>query len=221
MGAICIALFMLVAQASAHIGRHRIELPDVSIKTADNHKGKGDKGTADKIKIVASDHKITNKNAGKSASNRDSNTQRRLKITEFAQQNKVEPSSSFGKRKDPINKRNAFHKGIDISRPIGTEVFAWSEGVVVQAQWLGDYGLTVDVRHPNGVKTRYAHLQQTNVREGQRLNKGQTIGQVGLTGRTTGANLHFEIMVAGKLSNPKKHLSDDIAIVGGQKRKSI
>lgn len=126
---------------------------------------------------------------------------------------KEESSSNFGKRSDPVNNRQKFHKGIDIPRPTGTEVFAWSDGVVARSGWLRGYGLTVDVTHPNGIKTRYAHLKQTNVREGQKLYVGQTLGQVGRTGRTTGANLHFEVIVAGKLTNPRNYLTDDFEIV--------
>lgn len=125
-------------------------------------------------------------------------------------------SSSFGKRSDPVSSRQKFHKGVDISRPIGTEVFTWSDGVVAQAGWLHGYGLTVDVVHPNGIKTRYAHLKLTNVQKGQKLDEGQIIGQVGNTGRTTGANLHFEVMVAGKLTDPQDYLSDNLQIVGSR-----
>ena len=125
-------------------------------------------------------------------------------------------SSRFGKRSDPVSSRQKFHKGVDISRPIGTEVITWSDGVVAQAGWRHDYGLTVDVVHPNGIKTRYAHLKSANVQKGQRLDEGQVIGQVGNTGRTTGANLHFEVMVAGKLTDPQNYLTEDLQIVGNQ-----
>jgi len=126
---------------------------------------------------------------------------------------KIGASSGFGLRKDPINKNRDFHKGIDISRPSGTKVFSWSDGTVAKAGWMGDYGYAVDVLHPNGVKTRYAHLRAVQVREGQRLLAGQTLGQVGRTGRTTGANLHFEVMVNGRLVDPRKHLSEAAQIV--------
>ena len=124
-----------------------------------------------------------------------------------------EISSSFGKRNDPINNRLKFHQGIDIPRPTGTKVFVWDDGVVARTGWLRGYGLTVDVIHENGIKTRYAHLKQVNVRKGQKLNEGQLIGQVGKTGRTTGPNLHFEVLLAGKQINPLKYLSEDIDIV--------
>lgn len=124
-----------------------------------------------------------------------------------------EISSSFGRRNDPINDRSKFHQGIDIPRPMGTKVFAWDDGVVTGSGWLRGYGLTVDVVHSNGIKTRYAHLTQVNVRKGQKLNEGQLLGRVGKTGRTTGANLHFEVLLAGKQTDPRKYLSEGLEIV--------
>lgn len=125
-----------------------------------------------------------------------------------------EISSSFGKRVDPINNTVKFHKGIDVSRPLGTDVFAWSDGVISRNGWLRGYGLTVDVTHADGMKTRYAHLMRTTVKKGQKIDKGQIVGQVGDTGRTTGPNLHFEVAVAGKVTNPQNHLSEITEIVG-------
>lgn len=135
------------------------------------------------------------------------------KLKQASPKRKVGASSGFGIRKDPINKRKDFHKGIDISRPAGTEVFSWSRGVVLKAGWMGDYGYAVDVLHAGGVKTRYAHLLAVHVREGQELLAGETLGQVGRTGRTTGANLHFEVTVEGRLVDPRDHLRDSARIV--------
>lgn len=123
-------------------------------------------------------------------------------------------ASSFGKRVDPINNTMKFHKGIDISRPPGTEVFAWSDGVISRSGWLRGYGLTVDVTHADGMKTRYAHLMRTTVKKGQKIAKGQIVGRVGDTGRTTGPNLHFEVAVAGKITDPQEYLSRITEIVG-------
>lgn len=134
-----------------------------------------------------------------------------------APKRKVGASSGFGVRRNPINKQRDFHKGIDISRPTGTKVLSWSGGTVVKAGWMGDYGHTVDILHPNGMKTRYAHLRAIFVREGQQTQVGQVLGQVGRTGRTTGANLHFEVMVEGRLVDPRAHLSGAARIVGGPK----
>ncbi|MFP5238760.1 MAG: M23 family metallopeptidase [Acidobacteriota bacterium] len=125
----------------------------------------------------------------------------------------VGASSGFGVRRDPINKLSDFHKGIDISRPAGTAVLAWSEGVVVRAGWLGDYGNTVDVLHSDGVKTRYAHLRTVHVGAGEKVRAGHVLGQVGRTGRTTGANLHFEVTVGDKLVDPRKHFPDPSQVV--------
>ena len=130
-----------------------------------------------------------------------------------APKRKVKASSGFGVRRDPISKRRDFHKGIDISRPAGTEVLAWSGGTVVKAGWMGDYGRTVDILHPNGMKTRYAHLQAVHVREGDQARPGQVLGQVGRSGRTTGANLHFEVMENGRPVDPRKHLTEPAQIV--------
>ena len=127
---------------------------------------------------------------------------------------KVRVTSGFGKRRDPINKRKKFHKGVDISRPAGTEVFAWLEGVVAHKGWMGRYGLTVDILHENGQVSRYAHLKQAAVVSGQPIEAGQLVGLIGRTGRTTGPNLHFEVLVGGKRSDPRKLPIDFSQIVG-------
>ncbi len=127
---------------------------------------------------------------------------------------KVRVTSGFGKRRDPINKRKKFHKGVDISRPAGTEVFAWLEGVVAHKGWMGRYGLTVDILHENGLVSRYAHLKQAAVVSGQPIEAGQLVGLIGRTGRTTGPNLHFEVLAGGKRSDPRKLPIDFSQIVG-------
>jgi len=127
----------------------------------------------------------------------------------------VSNSSAFGIRRDPITNRNKLHKGIDLSRPAGTAVFAWSDGVVERAGLHGAYGNTVEVRHTNGILTRYAHLQTMEVRPGQHIAAGETLGQVGRTGRTTGANLHFEVLVNGRHVDPRKYINAVDSIVDG------
>lgn len=133
---------------------------------------------------------------------------------------KVSVTSGFGKRRDPINKRKKFHKGVDISRPVGTEVFAWLEGVVANKGWLGKYGLTVDILHENGLVSRYAHLKEAAVVSGQPIEAGQLVGLIGRTGRTTGPNLHFEVLVGNKRSDPRKLSIDFSQIVGDLAAKS-
>jgi murein DD-endopeptidase MepM/ murein hydrolase activator NlpD len=90
------------------------------------------------------------------------------------------------------------HHGIDIAAPIGTPVIASRSGRVINVGTSGDYGTYIDIRHPLGVVTRYAHLSRTNVSEGQWVWRRKTIGAVGMTGRTTGPHLHFEVRLGNR-----------------------
>jgi lipoprotein NlpD len=96
-------------------------------------------------------------------------------------------TSGFGHR------GHSFHDGIDISAPAGTAVFAADDGEVIYSDFLRGYGNCIIVRHAQGLATVYAHNQSNGVREGQRVRRGQVIGKVGDSGRTTGTNLHFEV----------------------------
>jgi len=125
-----------------------------------------------------------------------------------AQKNQKRVSSGFGTRSDPLGKAKRFHKGLDITGPAGQSVLSYREGTVVFAGWKGAYGRAVDIDHGNGVKSRYAHLQVIAVKRGERVVKGHTVGRLGRTGRTTGNNLHFEVLVRGKPANPDNHLTD-------------
>jgi murein DD-endopeptidase MepM/ murein hydrolase activator NlpD len=91
------------------------------------------------------------------------------------------------------------HKGIDIAAPVGTPVVAAAPGVVVYARWnSGGYGNLVDIQHPDGSLTRYAHNNRLLVREGEAVEQGQQISEMGSTGRSTGPHLHFELHPSGK-----------------------
>lgn len=96
-------------------------------------------------------------------------------------------TSGFGQR------GHSFHDGIDISAPAGSEVLAAEDGEVIYSDFLRGYGNCIIVRHTDGLATVYAHNQSNSVREGQRVRRGQVIGKVGDSGRTTGTNLHFEV----------------------------
>ena len=117
-------------------------------------------------------------------------------------------SSGFGTRNDPLGKAKRFHKGLDIAGPAGLPVLSYREGTVVFAGWKGAYGRVVDIDHGKGVKSRYAHLQAIAVKRGERVGKGHSLGRLGRTGRTTGNNLHFEVLVNGKPTDPDSHLTD-------------
>jgi len=112
-------------------------------------------------------------------------------------------SATFGSREDPFGRGGSeYHAGLDISADRGQPVFATAGGVVEFTGWNGDYGNMVTINHSFGMVTRYAHLSTMLVRTGDRVERGQTIGQIGTTGRVTGPHLHYELLVNGQLTNP-------------------
>ena len=94
------------------------------------------------------------------------------------------------------------HKGTDFAAPHGTPVYSTADGVVIHAGWLSGYGKLVKIQHQFGIETRYAHLSKFRVKVGQRVSRGQRIGDMGNTGRSTGTHLHYEVRVGGKAVNP-------------------
>jgi murein DD-endopeptidase MepM/ murein hydrolase activator NlpD len=126
-------------------------------------------------------------------------------------------TSSFGQRVDPVlhNGEGEFHTGIDISAPTGTPVRATADGTVKDAGMENGYGREVIIDHGHGLETCYAHLSGFAVMEGQNVVRGQVIGYVGMTGRTTGANLHYEVRIHNTPVNPHKYMRETIAGLGG------
>ena len=116
-------------------------------------------------------------------------------------------SSNYGYRIDPITGRNSFHTGVDLIAPTGTPVVAAAGGVVATVGFVPEYGNIVEIDHDNGLTTRYAHLSRSQVKVGDVVMKGQSIAHVGMTGRTTGPHLHFEVREKGIPLNPNKFLS--------------
>ena len=123
-------------------------------------------------------------------------------------------SSRYGMRVDPFNKRMAMHGGLDFKAKRGTPVKATGYGVVVKAGRQGGYGKVVEIRHKNGYTTRYAHLSRIKVQVGQHVEKGETIGKVGSTGRSTGPHLHYEVRKNDKTRNPAKYIQAGYEIRG-------
>src|SRR6516165_6760391 len=116
--------------------------------------------------------------------------------------------SGFAQRTDPFSGEGAFHKGVDLSAPTGTPVHSTADGVVVLAEPVaGGYGRLVIVDHGGGVQTYYAHLSKINVHTGQELHRGDLVGAVGSSGRTTAPHLHYEVRVDGTPRNPIRYLS--------------
>ena len=111
-------------------------------------------------------------------------------------------SSSFGTRKDPFTDGKDFHPGLDISADYGQPVLATGDATVSAAGRNGAYGNMVVLDHGFGITTKYGHLSRISVVEGQRVKRGDVIGLVGSTGRSTGAHLHYEVWMNGRLTNP-------------------
>lgn len=116
-------------------------------------------------------------------------------------------SSGFGYRNAPTRGASRNHQGIDIPGPVGTPIYATADGIIGRAQWLGGYGKFVEINHGNAVQTRYGHLSAMNVEPGQRVRKGDILGYMGSTGRSTGSHLHYEVRIAGEAINPTAFLS--------------
>jgi murein DD-endopeptidase MepM/ murein hydrolase activator NlpD len=113
-------------------------------------------------------------------------------------------SSRFGGRFHPVLKRWRSHQGVDYAAAHGTPVRATATGVVRRAGRDGGYGLLVELGHVNGIRTRYGHLSRLAVRPGARITQGETIGYVGSTGLSTGPHLHYEFLVGGRPTNPRR-----------------
>lgn len=120
-------------------------------------------------------------------------------------------ASGFGWRIDPIYRTRRFHAGMDFSAPTGTEIYATGNGTIRKSGWQQGYGNTVEVNHGFGYVTRYAHMQKTNVRVGQKVKRGDVIGFVGNTGKSTGPHLHYEVHYRGKVMNPQNYYFLDLS----------
>jgi murein DD-endopeptidase MepM/ murein hydrolase activator NlpD len=116
-------------------------------------------------------------------------------------------TGTFGGRPDPITGEAGYHTGLDISTPKGQPVYATADGTVRSASYSGDYGNFLVLEHNFGLTTRYGHLSRFNVKPGAFVRRGDVVGFVGSTGRSTGAHLHYEILVNNKLINPLQLLT--------------
>ena len=124
-------------------------------------------------------------------------------------------TGSFGERIDPFNGEGAFHSGVDIGSTYGTPVVAPADGVVMFADSLGGYGRALILDHGHGISTRYGHLSGFAVTPGQHVQRGDTIGYVGASGRSTGPHLHYEVRINDTPVNPYKYMRITVAHTGG------
>ncbi len=119
-------------------------------------------------------------------------------------------ASGYGMRIDPIYGTPRFHSGMDFSASTGTDVYATGNGTVIKAGWETGYGNTIIIDHGFGYRTWYAHLQKMTARAGQKVVRGEVIGTVGSTGKSTGPHLHYEVHVKGQVVNPINYYFMDL-----------
>ena len=118
-------------------------------------------------------------------------------------------TSDFGVRLDPYTAERVMHRGLDSATPHGQSVYAPSDGTVVYAGPEAGYGKVLVIDHGYGVKTRFGHLSKLEVKTGDRVKRGQLVGAVGNTGRSTGPHLHYEVRVNGIPENPRKFILEE------------
>jgi murein DD-endopeptidase MepM/ murein hydrolase activator NlpD len=128
-------------------------------------------------------------------------------------------TSGFGMRTHPVLGGRRRHAGIDLAAPTGTPVYATADGVIGRADWYSSYGLYISIDHGASMETRYAHLSRLAVAAGDYVKKGELIGYVGSTGRSTGPHLHYEVRVDGVAVNPIPYMLEQntqLAAAGGR-----
>ncbi len=121
----------------------------------------------------------------------------------------VHLTSEYGMRWHPVLGGRRAHMGVDLAGPIGTPVHATADAIVGKAEWFSSYGLYVALEHGGDIETRYGHMSRLNVYAGQHVRKGDVIGYIGTTGRSTGPHLHYEVRLSGMAVNPIPYMQAD------------
>jgi len=130
----------------------------------------------------------------------------------------------FGSRMNPFSDEGGreFHPGVDISAPTGTPVKATGSGIVIESQYTtGGYGRLVVIDHGGGYRTCYAHLSRLSVQVGQEVHRGETVGLVGSSGRTTAPHLHYEVRIGGNPVNPYNFMKQAVAVYDSSAKKDL
>jgi murein DD-endopeptidase MepM/ murein hydrolase activator NlpD len=128
-------------------------------------------------------------------------------------------TSGYGVRSDPFQGRAALHAGIDLAGAVGTPIYATADGIITDAGYnSGGYGNLIKIDHGRGIETRYGHLSAMNVRPGQRVRRGDVIGRMGSTGRSTGSHLHYEVRIDGRAVNPVPFMKSTDYLVAMQRK---
>jgi len=118
-------------------------------------------------------------------------------------------SSPYGYRMDPFTNVSSLHEGVDLSAEANSRIFATADGVVMQSGQVGGYGILIEIKHDTGLMTRYGHASKLFVQVGDVVKKGQLIGLVGSTGRSTGNHLHYEVLFGGQSIDPQKLMKNN------------
>ena len=127
-------------------------------------------------------------------------------------------TSNFGIRSDPFRGSAAMHAGVDIPGPTGTPIYATADGIISHAARQGGYGNMIEINHGKGIATRYGHLSKIIVSDNARVRRGQIIGLMGSTGRSTGPHLHYEVRIDGRAVNPVPFLTTADYLLAAQDR---
>lgn len=128
-------------------------------------------------------------------------------------------TSGYGVRSDPFQGQAAMHAGIDLAGPLGTPIYATADGIVQRAGWNnGGYGNFIELDHGKGIATRYAHMSAVLAKSGQQIRRGDLIGRMGSTGRSTGSHLHYEVRIDSRAVNPIPFMKSTDYLVAMQRR---
>ena len=119
-------------------------------------------------------------------------------------------ASGYGTRIDPVYGTLRFHAGMDFTAKEGTDIYATGDGVVTLAEWKQGYGNCIIIDHGYGFETLYGHMSSYVAKRGQKVKRGELIGKIGSTGKSTGPHLHYEVHVKGKPDNPAKYYFMDL-----------
>jgi murein DD-endopeptidase MepM/ murein hydrolase activator NlpD len=131
----------------------------------------------------------------------------------------VEFTSGFGVRSDPFRAGAAMHPGIDLAGAYGSPIYATADGTVLRAGWnSGGYGNLIEIDHGRGITTRFGHLSAILVRPGEHITRGELIGRMGSTGRSTGTHLHYEVRIDGRAVNPIPFMKSTDYVLAMQRR---
>jgi murein DD-endopeptidase MepM/ murein hydrolase activator NlpD len=147
----------------------------------------------------------------KLASNQEEMLKHIPAIQPILNRNLTRTASGYGWRIDPVYRTRRFHEGMDFTAPVGTDIYATGNGTVRLAGWRQGYGNCVEINHGFGYLTLYGHMHQIKVRAGQKVSRGDVIGKVGSTGKSTGPHLHYEVHYKGKVMNPQQYYFLDLS----------